>query len=63
MLLDDAECKTKYELIYVASPTHYPIEKLKKDIERLLESREDNIVEILSEIVPEYSARKEELQR
>ena len=63
LLLDDAECKTKYELIYVASPTRYPIEKLKKDIERLLESGEDVIVHILSEIVPEYSARKEELQR
>jgi UDP-N-acetyl-D-glucosamine 4,6-dehydratase len=63
LLLDDAECKTKYELIYVASPTRYPIEKLKKDIERLLESGEDVVVDILSEIVPEYSARKEELQR
>jgi len=56
LLVDEGERKTEYESIMVAKKTEYPIEKLKKDIERLLES-EDKI-EMLKRIVPEFNHKK-----
>ncbi len=56
LLIDDAECKTRYESIYVAKSTDYPIEKLKRDIEKLFES--GNKRDALRRIVPEYLRRE-----
>ncbi len=33
LLIDDAEFKTKYDSIYIAKATTYPIEKFKRDVE------------------------------
>jgi len=55
LLIDEAECRTKYESIYVAKPTDYPIEKLKKNIEELLNS--DDKIGALKKIVPEFDHR------
>ncbi|WP_456389510.1 polysaccharide biosynthesis protein [Hydrogenimonas sp.] len=52
LLIDDAECKTKYESIYVAKSTLYPIDKLKKDIEVAL--KVDDKLSVLKKIVPEF---------
>ncbi len=52
LLLDDAECKTRYESIYVAGSTDYPIEKLRRDIEGLMTA--GDLRERLRRIVPEY---------
>ncbi len=52
LLLDDAECKTRYESIYVAGSTDYPIEKLRADIEALMAA--GDLRETLRRIVPEY---------
>ncbi len=52
LLLDDAECKTRYESIYVADSTDYPIEKLRADIEALMAA--GDLRERLRRIVPEY---------
>ena len=52
LLIDDAECKTKYDSIYVAGVTLYDIKKLKDDIKEALSSNEPK--EILKKIVPEY---------
>ncbi|HFC03314.1 MAG TPA: UDP-N-acetylglucosamine 4,6-dehydratase, partial [Nitratifractor salsuginis] len=52
LLLDDAECKTRYESIYVAGSTDYPIEKLRADIEALMAA--GDLRERLRRIVPEY---------
>ena len=53
LLIDEAECRTKYESIYVAKPTQTPIEKLRKNIEELFNS--DSKIEILKKIVPEFN--------
>jgi UDP-N-acetyl-D-glucosamine 4,6-dehydratase len=53
LLIDDAECRTRYESIYVAAATEYPIEKLKSDIAELLENSDKR--EAIKRIVPEYS--------
>ncbi len=52
LLINDAEYKTKYDSIYIAKETKYDFEKLKRDIDRLLNS--NNPEEILREIVPEF---------
>lgn len=52
LLLDEADCQTEYESITVARPTTYDIDKLNKDIEELLISREK--LKKLKEIVPEF---------
>ena len=52
LLLDDAECKTRYESIYVAGSTDYPIEKLRADIKALMAA--GDLRETLRRIVPEY---------
>ena len=55
LLIDEAECQTKYESIYVAKPTQTPIEKLRKKIEELLNS--DDKIGALKKIVPEFDHR------
>ncbi|WOE70117.1 nucleoside-diphosphate sugar epimerase/dehydratase [Hydrogenimonas thermophila] len=55
LLIDEAECRTKYESIYVAKPTEYPIEKLRENIEELLNS--DDKIAALKKIVPEFNHR------
>lgn len=52
LLIDDSEQKTSYESIMIAGSTHYPIEVLKEDIEKL--SGNTNIIEALQKIVPEF---------
>ncbi|WP_292654799.1 nucleoside-diphosphate sugar epimerase/dehydratase [Nitratifractor sp.] len=52
LLIDEAECKTRYESIYVAGSTDYPIEKLRGDIEALLAAEDPRAM--LRRIVPEY---------
>ncbi|WP_353661495.1 nucleoside-diphosphate sugar epimerase/dehydratase [Hydrogenimonas sp. SS33] len=56
LLIDDAECKTKYDSIYVAKSTRYPIEALRKDIETLLNGEEK--LTLLKKIVPEFLRRE-----
>lgn len=58
LLLDDSEQKTKYSSIFIASPTHYDIDILNKDIEVLLAAKDK--VEALQKIVPEFT-RKDSL--
>ena len=53
LLINDAECKTRYESIYVAGRSDYPIEKLREDIRRLLEAHDKRAM--LKAIVPEYT--------
>ena len=52
LLIDESEQKTSYESIMIAHSTLYPIETLKEDIEKLVES--DNAIEALRKIVPEF---------
>ncbi len=61
LLIDDAECKTKYDSIYVAGATKYDIDKLNQDIDELLASK--NPKEILKKIVPEYKIYKDKESR
>ncbi|MFA6191478.1 MAG: nucleoside-diphosphate sugar epimerase/dehydratase [Sulfurimonas sp.] len=53
LLMDDNDAKTDYDSITVASPTHYDIEKLNRDIEELL-ACEDKLAK-LKAIVPEFN--------
>ena len=52
LLIDDSDSKTEYESITVASPTLYDINKLNRDIEELLQTKEK--LQKLKEIVPEF---------
>jgi UDP-N-acetyl-D-glucosamine 4,6-dehydratase len=55
LLIDEAECRTRYESILVAEPTEYPIDRLRSDIARLLDD-EDKIAalrRIVEECRPE----------
>ncbi len=56
LLIDESDAKTEYDSITVASPTHYDIEKLRRDIEELVGS--ENLLEKLQEIVPEFNHQK-----
>ncbi len=53
LLIDESEKKTEYSSIFIANPTHYPIEQLNSDIEALLKS--ENKIEALQKIVPEFT--------
>ncbi len=57
LMLDENEQKTKYESIFIAKPTPYDIEQLKRDIEDLFTA--DKKVEALQKIVPEFERRSE----
>ncbi len=52
LLIDDADCSTRYESITVANRTDYDIDKLDQDIEELIRT-EDKLAK-LKEIVPEF---------
>lgn len=52
LLIDESEQKTAFESIMIARSSPYPIEILKNDIEKLLES--DNAIDALQKIVPEF---------
>ena len=56
LLIDDTDCQTEYESITVAAPTKYDIVKLNKDIEELVKN--NNKLEKLKEIVPEFNHQK-----
>jgi UDP-N-acetyl-D-glucosamine 4,6-dehydratase len=56
LLINDSDAKTQYDSIMVAKTTHYPIEALEQDIEKLLQA-EDKIVQ-LQKIVPEFTREK-----
>ncbi len=53
LLLDESEQKTKYESIFIASPTVYNIDILNADIESLLKTEDK--VKALQKIVPEFT--------
>ncbi|WP_428026103.1 polysaccharide biosynthesis protein [Arcobacter sp.] len=53
LLINDSDKKTDYESITVASSTKFDLDELNRQIERLL--KEDNKLEILKEIVPEFN--------
>jgi len=53
LLIDESDAKTEYESITVAKITAYDLEKLNKDIEELLVSK--NKLLKLKEIVPEFN--------
>jgi UDP-N-acetyl-D-glucosamine 4,6-dehydratase len=55
LLIDDSEQKTKYESIYIAKPTFYDYEKLKKDIDYLLKCKDKK--EGLKKIVKEFNPK------
>jgi len=55
LLIDESEQETQYSSIFIAKPTPYPIEKLTKDMERLL-LNEDK-VNALQKIVPEFKRK------
>jgi UDP-N-acetyl-D-glucosamine 4,6-dehydratase len=54
LLLDEREKKTAYPSIFVARATPYDFDTLRRDIERLLDERDD-VKEALKKIVPEYT--------
>ncbi len=53
LIIDDSEKKTEYKSIFVAAATKYNIDKLEKDIQELLETKEK--IAKLKEIVPEFN--------
>ncbi|MEN8147894.1 MAG: nucleoside-diphosphate sugar epimerase/dehydratase [Campylobacterota bacterium] len=53
LLIDDSEKKTEYSSIFIANPTHYPIDKLKNDLKVLVAS--ENKLTTLHRIVPEFN--------
>lgn len=53
LLIDENDKKTKYDSIFIAPKSHYPIEKLNREINTLLAAK--NQAEILREIVPEFN--------
>jgi len=55
LLLDEREQKTKYSSIFIANPTYYDIETLKKDIDVLLLAEDK--VSALQKIVPEFTRK------
>jgi FlaA1/EpsC-like NDP-sugar epimerase len=52
LLINDSDKKTEYEEITVASSTEYDIDKLNKDIDKLI--NQDNKIELLKNIVQEF---------
>jgi UDP-N-acetylglucosamine 4,6-dehydratase len=52
LLIDESEQKTAFESIMIARSSHYPIETLKEDIEKLIGNT--NAIEALRKIVPEF---------
>jgi len=52
LLIDETDCDTKYDSIFIAPQTGYDIEKLNSDIEELI--RTSNQIEKLKKIIPEF---------
>lgn len=52
LLIDESEQKTAFESIMIAHSTHYPIEQLKEDIEKL--TVKTDVIKVLQKIVPEF---------
>ena len=57
LLINDSEKETVYESIFIGKATYYPIEKLNKDIEELLKTKDK--IKKLKEIVPEFHHNKQ----
>jgi UDP-N-acetyl-D-glucosamine 4,6-dehydratase len=55
LLIDDSEKKTQYSSIFIAGRSAYPVDRLEKEIEALLEA-EDKVA-ALKTIVPEFEHR------
>ena len=53
LLMDESEKKTAYRSIFIASPTHYEITMLEKDLDKLF-TCEDKLAQ-LKKIVPEFN--------
>jgi UDP-N-acetyl-D-glucosamine 4,6-dehydratase len=53
LLLDESDKETKYSSIFIAKPTRYDYPQLLHDIGLLLQN--DNYIEILKKIVPEFT--------
>ena len=53
LLIDDSDAHTAYDSITVAAKSVYDIDKLRHDIQELIES--DNLVKSLQHIVPEFN--------
>jgi FlaA1/EpsC-like NDP-sugar epimerase len=53
LLIHESDMQTEYESITVAGRTHYPIEKLNREISELL--LDCNVLDKLKEIVPEFN--------
>jgi UDP-N-acetyl-D-glucosamine 4,6-dehydratase len=58
LLISDSEFNTKYESIFVTKPTTYPIDKLRIDIDKLLNLKGDEKLSQLKKIVPEFNHMK-----
>jgi UDP-N-acetyl-D-glucosamine 4,6-dehydratase len=57
LLINETDASTKYESIMVAKPTFYDIDKLNKDINKLIEQKDDKeeLLKQLKLIVPEFN--------
>jgi FlaA1/EpsC-like NDP-sugar epimerase len=53
LLIDDTDCRTDYDSITVAHPTHYDLDDLNKDICELLDTNDK--IKQLQKIVPEFN--------
>jgi UDP-N-acetyl-D-glucosamine 4,6-dehydratase len=56
LLLDEDDTPTNYQSIFVAKSTHYPIDQLHRDIQRLIECSDKRAQ--LKVIVPEYESQQ-----
>ncbi len=57
LMLDESEQKTSYESIFIAKPTSYDIDLLKKDIKDLFAATDK--ISALKKIVPEFTSKTE----
>ncbi|PCJ59305.1 MAG: dTDP-glucose 4,6-dehydratase [Planctomycetota bacterium] len=55
LLINESDKKTQYESILVAKPTIYPLEKLQRDIKKLMDTEIELKYNIIKEIVPEFN--------
>ena len=53
--MDENDIRTDYKDIFIGRKTFYEVDKLSKDIERLIKSSEQ--VEVLKKILPEFEHR------
>ena len=56
LLINDADKKTKYKDIFIASPIKYDFNELKEKLDNLFKAtQKEEIVKILKEIIPEFN--------